>query len=241
MKNSAWDLCLILSISWITEACTSDVVLSCCWASTTVRLCLCKYLNFCRLWKFREIFPLWGSIAYKIKCYVLSGLLWRWQHLIAASYFSSSGSGFIYFCFPGPFRPADLKWWLLHANGIKYLSQTAARERTLGINCWPRGKSQNKGSAAVLTNASLYFKKSLVAIPLLNSPGSFLMWNRALAAFQPDLVLLLPLLIHPGASHFCIPLVLEWRNGEQEGDLEQRVRDRKATTKSLIHVGKIPA
>lgn len=183
----------------------------------------------------------WGSIEYEIKCYVLSGLHRRWQHFIAASYFSSSGSGFIYFCFSGPFRPADLKWWLLHANGIKYLSQTAARERTLGINCWPRGKSQNKGSAAVLTNASLYFKKSLVAIPLLNSPGSFLMWNRALAAFQPDLVLLLPLLIHPGASHFCIPLVLEWRNGEQEGDLEQRVRDRKATTKSLIRVGKLPA
>lgn len=62
MKNSAWDLCLILSISWITEACTSVVVLSCCWTSMTGMQCLYKYSNFCRLWKFRMIFPLWGSI-----------------------------------------------------------------------------------------------------------------------------------------------------------------------------------
>lgn len=98
----------------------------------------------------------------------------------------------------------DLKWWLLHANGIKCLAQKAARERTLGINCWPRGKRQNKGSATVLTNASLYFQKSVVDICLLNSPGSFLMWNRTLAAFQPALVLLLPLLIDPGSSRLCL-------------------------------------
>lgn len=151
----------------------------------------------------------WFSLyegAFHIKLRVLRSF-WstlKMTALIAASYFSSSGLGLGYFCLSGPFLAGDPKWWLLHANGIKYLPQKAARERTLGINCWPRGKSQNKGSAIVLTNASLYFKKSLVAIPLLNSPGSFLMWNKTLADFQPLLSLLLPLLIHPGASHLCL-------------------------------------
>lgn len=201
MKNSVWDRCL--SISWITKACPSVVVLSCCWTSMTVMQCLYKYLNFSRLRKFKMIFPLWGSICYKIVSalfflvYAEDDGIWLLQATLA----QWLGLGLF---LSGPFLTGDLKWWLLHANGNKYLSQKAARERTLGMNCWPRDRSQNKGSATVLTNASLYFKKSLVGIPLLNNPGRLLMWNRTLAAFQPVLVLLLPLLIHPGASHLCL-------------------------------------